>query len=71
MEIKCKISRRFLCDIDIEDYYSNLKKMGVDITTPIIIKFACRQCKCIEEYEIYPTHYTLVARHDRQIDKKQ
>ena len=66
MEIKCRSSKTFLCDIDIESYYDNLKKMGIDITTPITIKFACRKCKMVEEYEIYPTHYIHTKSYKRK-----
>lgn len=57
MEIKCQATKRFLFNIDIENYYNNLKKLGVDITTPLIIEIPCQKCKMIEVYEIYPTHY--------------
>lgn len=57
MEIKCQATKRFLFNIDIEAYYNNLKKLGVDITTPLIIEIPCQKCKMIEVYEIYPTHY--------------
>jgi hypothetical protein len=57
MEIKCQATKRFLFNIDIETYYNNLKKLGVDITTPLVIEIPCQKCKMIEVYEIYPTHY--------------
>ena len=56
IELRCKATKRFLFEINIEEYYKNLKKMGVDITTPLKIKIPCQKCKMIEEYEIYPTH---------------
>lgn len=43
--------------MEIEAYYSDLKKMGVDITTPLIVEIPCSKCKMIEVYEIYPTTY--------------
>ena len=58
MQIKCQATKRFLFKIDIENYYNNLKKMGVDITLPLVIEIPCQRCKMIEVYEIYPTHYT-------------
>lgn len=57
MEIRCTASKRFLAEINIEEYYEKLKKIGVDISIPIVLVFACPKCKQIEEYEIYPTHY--------------
>lgn len=71
MIIKCKSSNRFLCEINMEDYYNNLKKLGVDISTPIKLKFACPKCKMIEEYEIYPTNYIKInAYMNKGIDRK-
>lgn len=60
MQIKCQATKRFLFKIDIETYYNNLKKMGVDITLPLVIEIPCQRCKMIEVYEIYPTHYTHI-----------
>ena len=60
MQIKCQATKRFLFEINIEEYYNNLKKMGIDITTPLKIKIPCQRCKMIEVYEIYPTHYTHI-----------
>lgn len=57
MEIKCQATKRFLFNINIEEYYANLKKMGVDITIPITVEIPCQKCKMIEVYEIYPTRY--------------
>lgn len=60
MEIRCKKTKRFLVNVNIENYYENLKKMGVDITTPIIIEIPCSKCKMVEVYAIYPDNYVLV-----------
>ena len=35
MEIKCNATKRFLFKINIEDYYNNIKKIGVDIDNTI------------------------------------
>lgn len=58
MQIRCKASKRFLFEINIEEYYNNLRKIGIDITIPLIVNIPCGKCKMIEKYEIYPTHYT-------------
>ena len=60
MQIKCQATKRFLFKIDIENYYNNLKRMGIDITLPLVIEIPCQRCKMIEVYEIYPTHYTHI-----------
>ena len=60
MEIKCNATKRFLFKINIEDYYNNIKKIGVDITLPLTIEIPCQKCKMVEVYEIYPTHFTHI-----------
>lgn len=57
MNIKCKATNRFLFKINIEEYYNNLKRMGVEISTPLIVEIPCRKCQMIEVYEIYPHTY--------------
>lgn len=65
MEIKCQATKRFLFKIDIENYYNNLKKMGVDITLPLIIEIPCQKCKMVEVYEIYPGTYKHIKSYKR------
>lgn len=57
IEIRCKASKRFLMNINIEEYYNSLKKMGIDTTMPLTIEIPCPKCKMIEVFEIYPTTY--------------
>lgn len=66
MEIRCTGTKRFLLNINIEEYYNSLKKIGVDITIPIKLEIPCGKCKMIEEYEIYPTHYKHVKSYKRE-----
>lgn len=70
MVIKCKASGRFLADINIENYYRDLQKMGIDIKTPIVLKFACPKCKMIEEYEVYPTKVIHTKSYRHGLEKK-
>lgn len=57
MVIKCKRSKRFLCEIDIEDYLHNLEQLGISQEIPLKLTIPCRACKQIEVYEIYEKHY--------------
>lgn len=59
MIIKCKKSKRFLCEINIEDYLKNLEKLGISQQIPLRITIPCRACKQIEIYEIYEKHYNF------------
>lgn len=57
MKIKCKKSKRFLCEIEIEEYLQNLEQLGISQEIPLKIIIPCRTCHKIELYEIYKTHY--------------
>lgn len=57
MIIKCKKSKRFLCEIDIEGYLANLDSLGISQQIPLKLTIPCRACKEIEVYEIYEKHY--------------
>jgi hypothetical protein len=57
MELKCKATGRFLANINIEEYFTALKKMGIEINIPIKIEIPCAKCKMVEVYYIYPNNY--------------
>lgn len=57
MQIRCKKTKRFLVEIDIESYLENLKKMGISQEIPLKIVIPCPRCHKQEKYSIYPTHY--------------
>ena len=59
MKIKCKKSGRFLCEINIEHYLSNLEELGISQQLPLEITIPCRGCKEIETYFIYKSHYAF------------
>ena len=60
MKIRCKKSRRFLVDIDIEDYLKNLRKIGIKQEIPLKITLPCPRCHNIETYEIYEDRYVFI-----------
>lgn len=57
MEIRCKSSKRFLLNINIEEYHNSFTKMGLDISIPLQIEVPCPRCRMVEVYEIYPSTY--------------
>ena len=59
MIIKCKKTKRFLCDVNIEEYLENLKQMGISQEIPLKITVPCRSCKKIEVYHVYEKHYVF------------
>ena len=59
MKIKCKKSGRFLCEINIEEYLSNLEEFGISQQIPLELTIPCRSCREIETYLIYNGHYSF------------
>ena len=66
MKIKCKKSHRFLCEINIEEYLSNLEALGISQQLPLEITIPCRGCKETETYLIFNTHYTFKNKEKRE-----
>ena len=59
MEIKCKKSKRFLCEINYDEILDLLKKHNVVLERPLEIVIPCRSCKESEVYHIYKDHYVF------------
>ena len=59
MEIKCKKTHRFLCEINYDVIISQLEKFGVSLERPLEIVIPCRNCKESEVYHIYKDHYVF------------
>ncbi len=66
MIIKCKKTKRFLCDINIEDYLFNLEQLGISQELPLRLTVPCRLCKKVEVYNIYKDHYIFMENMDRK-----
>lgn len=60
MEIKCKKTKRFLVEINIEAYLTNLRALGIKQEIPLRITLPCPRCHKIETYDIYEKHYLFV-----------
>lgn len=65
MEIRCQATKRYLFKIEIDKYYESFKKLGIDITLPLVIEIPCPKCKMIEVYEIYPKTYKHIKSYKR------
>lgn len=65
MDIICKKTKRFLCNINIEDYLQNLEELGISQELPLRLTVPCRLCKQVEVYNIYKDHYIFVENRDR------
>lgn len=60
MKIKCKKSKRFLCEVEIEEYLQNLEQLGISQEIPLKIIVPCRACHKVELYYIYKNHYEFI-----------
>ena len=60
MKIKCKKTKRFLLEIDIETYLSNLRKIGIKQEIPLRITLPCPRCHKVEVYDIYENKYMFI-----------
>jgi len=60
MEVRCHASKRFLMNINIEDYLKDLERIGISQQTPLIIEIHCKTCKTIEVYELYKTNIKFI-----------
>lgn len=60
MKIRCKKTRRFLVEIDIETYLSNLRKIGINQEIPLRITIPCPRCHKVEIYDVYGDKYKFV-----------
>lgn len=57
MIIRCKKTRRFLVEIEIEEYLENLRKIGIKQELPLKITLPCPRCHQVETYKIYENRY--------------
>ena len=60
MEIKCKKSKRFLCEVNYDEIIMLLEKYQISLERPLQIVIPCRTCKKSEVYNIYKDHYIFV-----------
>ena len=59
MKIRCKKTKRFLLEIDIEEYLENLRLIGIRQEIPLKITLPCPRCHQVEVYEIYENRYVF------------
>lgn len=69
MKIKCKKTKRFLCDINYDEIIELLEKYGVVLERPLQITIPCRACHESEVYKIYKDHFVFVE--NKKIDKNK
>lgn len=57
MQIKCKKTKRFLCEVNYDEIISLLAEYHVSLERPLTIVVPCKNCKTSEVYDIYKDHY--------------
>lgn len=60
MEIKCKKTKRFLCEINYDEIINLLADYDIQLERPLTITIPCRNCRQSEVYHIYKDHYVFV-----------
>ena len=68
MEIKCKKTKRFLCNINYEEIIELIEKYNIVLERPLEIIIPCKNCKQSEIYHIYKDHYVFKV--NKEIEKK-
>ena len=69
MLIRCKKSKRFLCELNYDEIIALLSSYGVSLERPLTITIPCKNCKESEVYHIYKDHYVFVN-NKKIVDKK-
>ena len=59
MEIKCKKTKRFLCEVNYDKIIEHVEKHGIVVEIPLEIVVPCRACKESEVYFVYKDHYVF------------
>ena len=64
MKIKCKKTKRFLCETNYEEIIGLLEKYHISLERPLELVIPCRTCHTSEVYRIYKDHYVFVENKD-------
>ena len=64
MKIKCKKTKRFLCETNYEEIIGLLEKYHISLERPLELVIPCRTCHTSEGYRIYKDHYVFVENKD-------
>ena len=70
MQIKCKKTKRFLCEINYDEIIGLLKGYGISLERPLEITVPCKNCHESETYRIYKDHYVFVENRKNVLQNK-
>lgn len=66
MKIKCKKTKRFLCELNYEEIVKIFEKYDISLEIPLEIIIPCRTCHESEIYKIYKDHYVFIKNKNRE-----
>lgn len=69
MVIRCKKTKRFLCEVNYEEIIEVLEKNNISMEIPLKLVIPCRNCKQSEIYHIYKDHYVFKENKNLQKSK--
>ena len=70
MEVRCHASKRFLMNINIEDYLKDLERIGISQANTFNNRNTLQDCKTIEVYELYKTNIKFIKSYKKSVNKK-
>ena len=59
MKIKCKKTKRFLCELNYDEILETIAKYGIEMEKPLEVIIPCKNCRTSEVYHIYKDHYVF------------
>lgn len=69
MVIRCKKTKRFLCEVNYEEIIEVLEKNNISMEIPLKLVIPCRNCRQSEIYHIYKDHYVFKENKNLQKNK--
>ena len=69
MVIRCKKTKRFLCEVNYEEIIEVLEKNNISMEIPLRLVIPCRNCRQSEIYHIYKDHYVFKENKNLQKNK--
>lgn len=66
IKIKCKKTKRFLCEINYEEIVKIFEKYDIALEIPLEIIIPCRTCHESEVYRIYKDHYVFIKNKNKE-----
>lgn len=66
IKIKCKKTKRFLCEINYDEIIKIFNKYDIALEIPLELTIPCRACHESEIYRIYKDHYVFIKNKNKE-----